>query len=107
MPENQIVILCTVPDRGSGEQIAQGLVSERLAACVNLLPGVVSIYRWDGKVEKANECLLIIKTVSARFEAVRERIKAMHSYELPEIIAVPITDGDSNYLKWLSESSTK
>ena len=105
MPENQIVILCTVPDQGSGERIAQALVEERLAACVNQVPGLVSTYRWEGKVQKANECLLIIKTTGARFEAVKERIKSLHSYELPEIIALPITAGSKDYLNWLAENS--
>jgi len=105
MPENQIVILCTVPDRGSGEKIALALVEERLAACVNLVPGLSSTYRWQGKVEKAEECLLIIKTQGARFELVRERIKELHTYNLPEIIAVPISGGDDGYLRWLMENS--
>jgi len=80
-------------------------VEERLAACVNQVPGLVSTYRWEGKVQKANECLLIIKTTGARFEAVKERIKSLHSYELPEIIALPITAGSSEYLNWLAENS--
>jgi len=94
-----------VPDQGSGERIAQALVEERLAACVNQVPGLVSTYRWEGKVQKADECLLLIKTTGARFEAVKERIKALHSYELPEIIALPITAGSSEYLNWLAENS--
>ena len=105
MAENQLVTFCTVPDRETGERIAAVLVEERLAACVNLLPGLTSIYRWQGKVEKAEECLLVIKTTAKRFEDVRARIKIMHPYELPEIIAVPITAGDSTYLKWLTENS--
>lgn len=105
MAENQLVTLCTVPDRETGERIAAALVEERLAACVNLIPGLTSIYRWQGKVEKAAECLLVIKTTSSRFEQLRERIKALHPYELPEIIAVPITSGDSAYLNWIVENS--
>ena len=105
MAENQLVTLCTVPDREAGERIAATLVEERLAACVNLIPGLTSIYRWQGKVEKAAECLLVIKTTSSRFEQLRERIKALHPYEVPEIIAVPITVGDSAYLNWISENS--
>jgi len=105
MPENQIVILCTVPDRGSGDRIAQALVDERLAACVNRVPGLVSTYRWEGRVQKADECLLLIKTTGARFEAVRERIKALHPYELPEIVALPITAGSPEYLNWITENS--
>ena len=72
MPENHIVILCTVPDQESGEKIAEALVEERLAACVNLLPGVVSTYRWEGAVKQDQELLLLIKTSGARFEAVNE-----------------------------------
>jgi periplasmic divalent cation tolerance protein len=105
MPENQIVILCTVPDRESGERISQALVEERLAACVNLVPGLVSIYRWDATVEKAEECLLLIKTVAGRFEAVRERVASLHPYKMPEIIGIPITAGSPEYLKWITESS--
>jgi periplasmic divalent cation tolerance protein len=105
MSENHIVTLCTVPDRESGERIAQALVHERLAACVNLVPGLSSTYRWQGKVEKANECLLIIKTTAGKFEAVKDRIKSLHSYDLPEIIAVPISAGDDGYLKWLTENT--
>ena len=104
MPENQIVILCTVPDRGSGEKIAQALVEERLAACVNLVPGVVSTYRWEGAVKQEDELLLLIKTNGTRFEAVRERVMALHPYDIPEIIAIPITMGSADYLKWLSDN---
>lgn len=105
MAENHIVILCTVPDRGSGEQIARALVEERLAACVNLVPGAVSIYRWEGKLEQQDEVLMIIKTVAGRFEAVRAAICLSHPYDTPEIIAVHITDGDPKYLSWLIENS--
>jgi periplasmic divalent cation tolerance protein len=105
MVENQIVTFCTVPDREAGERIAAALVEERLAACVNLIPGLTSIYRWQGKVEKADEYLLLIKTTSARFEKLREEIKALHPNEVPEIIAIPITAGDSAYLNWISENT--
>ena len=104
MAGNHIVMLCTCPDPASGEQIALALVEERLAACVNLVPDLLSTYRWQGKVEQAAECLLLIKTEASRFEAVKERIQALHSYELPEIIALPITAGDSKYLKWMTET---
>ena len=104
MAENHIVTLCTVPDRKTGEKIARALVEERLAACVNVLPGVTSVYHWQGKMEEAAECLLVIKTGAQKFEAVKGRIKALHSYELPEVIAVPITAGSSEYLNWLTDS---
>jgi periplasmic divalent cation tolerance protein len=105
MAENHIVTLCTVPDRESGERIAHTLVEERLAACVNLVPGLTSVYRWQGKVEKEAECLLIIKTGVSRFEVLKQRIKALHPNELPEIIALPIIHGDAAYLNWLTENS--
>ena len=104
MAENHIVMLCTVPDRESGERIAAALVEERLAACVNLVPGLISVYRWQGKVEQEPECLLIIKTGVSRFEAVQQRIKALHPYEVPEIIALPISHGDPAYLNWITEN---
>lgn len=105
MAENHIVTLCTVPDRESGEHIARALVEEHLAACVNLVPGATSFYRWEGKVEEASETLLIIKTVASRFEAVKARIKELHSYDVPEIIALPMTAGSSEYLKWIMDST--
>jgi periplasmic divalent cation tolerance protein len=104
MAENQLVTLCTVPDRETGERIAQALVEARLAACVNLVPGLSSIYRWEGKVEKQAECLLIIKTTGARFEALQKRVLALHPYDMPEIIAIPISTGSTDYLKWISDS---
>jgi periplasmic divalent cation tolerance protein len=105
MAENHIVTLCTVPDRKTGERIAEALVEERLAACVNLVPGLVSTYRWQGKVEKAEECLLIIKTGVSRFEPLKQRIKALHPYDVAEIIALPILHGNIEYLNWLTEST--
>ena len=107
MAENHIVTLCSVPDRECGEKIARALVDEHLAACVNILPGVASVYRWKGQVERAEECLLIIKTGVLKFEAVKQRVQALHSYELPEIIAIPITAGSSEYLNWITESIAK
>lgn len=98
-------MLCTVPDRESGERIAQILVEARLAACVNLVPGLTSIYRWQGKVENESECLLVIKSTAARSQALIEQIKTLHPYDLPEIIALPITDGSPEYLKWITDST--
>ena len=105
MAENHIVTLCTVPDRESGERIAHALVEERLAACVNLVPGLTSVYRWQGKVEKEAECLLIIKTGVSRFNVLKQRIKALHPGEMPEIIALPIIHGSREYLDWITEST--
>jgi periplasmic divalent cation tolerance protein len=105
MSVNQLVILCTVPDRGSGERIARSLVQERLAGCVNLVPGVVSTFRWEGEVKEEQELLMIIKTAAGRFEAVREAIIKLHPYDIPEVIALPITEADPKYIAWLTENS--
>ena len=105
MAENHIVTLCTVPDRESGERIAHALVEERLAACVNLVPGLTSVYRWQGKVEKEAECLLIIKTGVSRFEVLKQRIASLHPSKVPEIIALPIIHGSREYLDWITEST--
>ena len=104
MAENHIVTLCTVPDRESGERIAKALVEERLAACVNVVPGLTSVYRWEGKVEEASEALLLIKTAASKFEALKKRVQELHPYDLPEIIALSVTAGSSDYLKWITDS---
>jgi periplasmic divalent cation tolerance protein len=95
------LVLCTVPDREVGQRIARELVEARLAACVNVLPGIHSTYRWQGAVESGNEALLLIKTTSDRFEALRDWIVANHSYELPEVIAVDVAAGLAAYLDWV------
>jgi periplasmic divalent cation tolerance protein len=97
-----IVVLCTCPDEASAERIASALVEERLAACVNRISGIASTYRWQGKVERGHECLLLIKTTSERFDALRERIVELHPYELPEVIAVDIALGHAPYLAWIA-----
>jgi periplasmic divalent cation tolerance protein len=96
------IVLTTCPDVASAERIARTLVEEELAACVNILPPMRSIYRWQGKIEDASEQLLVIKSATARFPAIRDRLRALHPYELPEIIAVPIVDGLPAYLAWLN-----
>jgi len=93
---------------GSEEEaviIARVLVEERLAACVNVLPGVRSIYRWEGAVHDDPECLMIVKTTAANFERLRERVVELHTYSCPEIIAAPIVQGHRPYLDWLDEST--
>lgn len=101
----QIVILCTCPDSGVADNMAGVLVGERLAACVNILPGVVSWFRWQGKMERADECLLLIKTTRTRYPALEAKIRALHPYEVPEIIAVPITLGQGDYLAWIDRET--
>ena len=97
-----ILVLCTCPDEAAADRIAGALVEERLAACVNRLAGVVSTYRWEGEVRRGNESLLLIKTTVERFAALRERIVALHPYELPEVIAVDVARGLPPYLDWIA-----
>ncbi|MGH8122141.1 MAG: divalent-cation tolerance protein CutA [Rudaea sp.] len=97
-----LIVLCTCPDDTVGERIATALVEERLAACVNRLPGVASTYRWRDKVCRDSEQLLLIKTASARFDALRERIVELHPYELPEVIALDVATGLDRYLAWVA-----
>ncbi|MGB7130820.1 MAG: divalent-cation tolerance protein CutA [Candidatus Sulfotelmatobacter sp.] len=98
------IVLTTTGSEAEGRIIARHLVEQRLAACVNIVPQAVSIYRWKDKVEEAGEWLLIIKTNEAAFNRVREAIAKLHSYELPECICLKIEDGSSAYLHWIDES---
>lgn len=98
------IVLCTVPDRETAELIAGTLVSEQLAACVNILPDVTSVYRWQGAIEHSEELLLIIKTRQTVWPVLAAQIQALHPYELPEIVAVPITTGEAEYIQWLENS---
>ncbi|WP_242112916.1 divalent-cation tolerance protein CutA [Luteimonas aquatica] len=95
------IVFCTCPDAGTAERIAQALVGERLAACVNLLPGVESVYRWQGALERSREVQLIAKTVEPRLEALIARVRALHPYELPEILAIAASGGLPDYLDWV------
>ena len=103
MSEQRLIVLCTAPDQSSAEQIAGALVDERLAACVNILPGVTSVYSWQGKRETDRELVLIIKTRQAVYQNLEQRIAALHPYELPEIVAVPLVGGLAGYLGWIDE----
>jgi len=96
------IVLTACPDEACAERIARVLVEEGLAGCVNILPPMRSIYRWKGKIEDASEQLLVIKSTQARYPAIRDRLRSLHPYELPEIIAVPIADGLPEYLAWLN-----
>ena len=101
-----LVVLVTCPTRQVGEKIGRTLVEERLAACVNLIPGLTSIFRWEGKICREAENLLIIKTRRARLTALLRRITTLHPYSVPEIIAVPLAGGWPPYLAWVRESTT-
>lgn len=105
MPENQIVVvLCTCPDPESARAIARSAVNEGLAACVNILPGVVSVYRWQGQLQEDGEVLLLMKTAADRVPVLAARVREQHRYELPEVVAVPVSDGLDEYLTWVAES---
>ncbi|MEM1202041.1 MAG: divalent-cation tolerance protein CutA [Acidobacteriota bacterium] len=102
-----IVVITTVGDEEQGNGIARELVLRRHAACVNMLPGVKSFYRWKGKVCRDGEYLLIIKTLASEYEAVAAAIKELHSYELPEILAFDISQGEPAFLDWIGSSLDK
>jgi len=101
MPANHQIIFCTCPDKNTAETIARLLVTNNEAACVNILPGITSIYAWQGQIESAEEHLLLIKAHKDRYQAIETTIRDHHPYELPEIIAVPIECGLPEYLKWI------
>jgi len=105
MPDPILLCYCTCPDAATAERIAAALVGEQLAACVNHLSGITSTYRWQGAVTTDNEHLLLIKTTTARFDVLRERLLALHPYELPELIAVPVERGHGAYLDWVRAST--
>jgi periplasmic divalent cation tolerance protein len=105
MPDTVLLCYCTCPDASSATALAEALVGEGLAACVNRLPGVRSTYRWKGEVTTDSEELLLIKTTESRFVALKDRVLALHPYELPELIAVPVVHGHIAYLDWVRDAS--
>ena len=98
------VVYVTAGSQGEGEELARGLVKEKLAACVNIVPSVKSVYWWKGEVEEAKEVLLIIKTNDILIEQIINLVKSHHTYTVPEVIAMPIIKGNEQYLEWLGES---
>ena len=98
---NVLLCYCSFPNAASAQRLAEALVGESLAACVNRIPGIQSTYRWKGNVTTDTEELLLIKTTTERFEALKERVLALHPYELPELIAVPVERGHTAYLDWV------
>lgn len=101
------IVLCTAGSEDEARKIAEHLVGQRLAACVNIVPRIESIYRWKEKVESSNEYLMLVKTSAERFPEVRDAIRELHSYELPECVAIGIEDGSIEYLQWLAYSLVK
>ncbi len=100
-----LLILCTCPDLATAERIAETVVGERLAACANIVPGLTSIYRWHGQVQRDSELLLLIKTREAVYSLLEARIRELHAYQVPEIIALPIQTGSAAYLDWIAAST--
>lgn len=105
MSLSPLIILCTCPDRTTAERIAETVVSERLAACVNIAPGLTSIYRWEGQVQREAELLLLIKTRQAVYPQLEARIRELHPYQVPELIALPIQTGSAAYLNWITDNT--
>jgi len=104
-PDEFVVVLVTAPNADVAANLAKILVAEKLVACVNILPGLRSIYAWEGKVCDEGEVLCVIKTRRALFAAVRERVVSLHPYEVPEIIALPLVEGSAPYLAWLRDET--
>jgi periplasmic divalent cation tolerance protein len=105
MQYTHIVVYITVPSQEVGLQVANMLVENNLAACVNILPGVMSIYQWQGEIQQEDELLLIVKTKAGCFDQLATAVKRVHPYDVPEIIAAPIVSGSNEYLAWINEET--
>lgn len=103
---SETVTLTTCRDRRQASAIAKALVAERLAACVNIVPNVSSVYSWKGKIEEGREVLLVIKSRASLSKRLAARIRALHSYEVPEVVTLKIASGNPDYLRWIRESTT-
>src|SRR3954471_10869546 len=100
-----IIVLTTAGSKDEARNIAQSLVESRLAACVNIIPKIESVFRWEDNVQDSEEWLLLIKTRSANFDAVKEAIRKLHSYDLPECVSMDVADVEAGYLKWWMDST--
>lgn len=100
---DEIVVFITASNEDEAARIAKALVGARLAGCVNIIKNIRSIYNWQGKVEDETEVLMIVKTQKSLFDSLMKKVKELHSYTVPEIIAIPIVEGSEDYLKWLRE----
>ena len=98
-----IVILITAKNDAEAKKIAEALVKKKLIACANIIKGIKSFFWWEGKVDKANEVLLVLKTKRILFKKIEKTVKTLHSYSVPEIIALPIVEGSKDYLKWVND----
>ena len=106
MTHDYVIVLTTLPADADGHEFASTLVAERLAACVNLLPAMDSVYRWEGQIERETERQVVIKTSRARVVLLWERVRDLHPYDVPEFVVLPIVDGNDAYLRWIGESTT-
>jgi periplasmic divalent cation tolerance protein len=106
MTHDYVIVLTTIPADADGPGFGRTLVDERLAACVNLLPVMESVYRWEGRVEHESERQVVIKTARERVVALWERVREMHPYEVPEFVVLPIVDGNDAYLRWMGEATS-
>jgi periplasmic divalent cation tolerance protein len=104
MESEYIIVFITVPDRAQGETIARALLEKRLVACVNILENISSLFWWEGKIDEASECLMILKTRREQFQALKSYVCLHHPYDVPEIIALPIEAGHQPYLRWIDAS---
>lgn len=104
--DQAIFVYMTAGSADEARRIARSLVEERLAACVNLIDGMGSVYRWEGRVEEGTETVMIAKTLASRFESLRARVRELHSYETPCIVTLPLGKGDAPYLDWIATESS-
>ncbi len=103
MNNDYIIVLVTSANKAEAEKIAQALLKERLIACANIINPVTSFFFWSGKIDKAEECLMVMKSRRDLFVELAERLKGLHSYEVPEVLAIPIVEGSAAYLSWMGE----
>ena len=106
MNHDYVIVLTTIPADADAASFGRTLVDERLAACVNLLPVMESVYRWEGRIEHESERQVVIKTARERVVALWERVREMHPYEVPEFVVLPIVDGNDAYLRWVGEATS-
>lgn len=104
MNNQYLIVFCTVPDEDTALQISKALVGEKLAACCNIVRGIRSIYFWENKICDDSEMLLIIKSTTPSYHNLQRRIQDLHPYDVPEVLAIPISEGSQEYLKWVNEN---
>ena len=106
MKSSYIVIFITAKDKDEAHKIARGLLEARLVACANILDGVTSVFWWEGKIDQAQEALIILKSQKSKFKKIVAQVKKLHSYSVPEVISLPIVEGSKDYLNWVKQTTT-